>query len=194
MPQIRYVTEDVPKWGQGAFNPVPKPTPLASTGGEQSRYLQQWTDGPDPNIAGYAATSPYDLSYQPSYAQVGRSPDFTGDPQYTGQQTLSKSTRGVSDDAYVPGLPLAFRPVVNANHHMAYWTTPQDGSGKLTMGPNGSNTHMKIFSDNPLPVPAQNPGRVAMPAMRTTPKGTPIATAWPRPFIAWPSWGSSRQA
>jgi hypothetical protein len=193
MPQIRYVTQDVPKWGTGAFNPVPKPTPLASTGGEQTRILQQWTDGPDPNLAGYAATNPGDLSFQPSYAQVGRSSDFSGAPQYTGQPPLPNGYN-VPDNAFVPGLPLAFRPVVNANHTMAYRTTPFDTAGKQTMGPNGSNTHMKIFSDNPLPVPAQNPGRVAMPAMRTQPKGTPIATAWPRPFISWPTWGTSRQA
>jgi hypothetical protein len=178
MPQIRYKTNDVPQWGMGAFSPVVPPTPLASTGGEQLRLLQQWTDAPDPNVAGMASTAPANLSFQPSYAQVGRSNDFGGVP----------------DKTYVPGLPLAFRPVVNERHFMAYRTTPQNAAGVQTMGPNGSNTHLKIFSDNPLPVPAQNPGRVAMPAMRTTPKGTPIATAWPRPFIAWPTWGTSRQA
>lgn len=87
----------------------------------------------------------------------------------------------------VEGLPLAFRPVENATHKMSYWTTPEN------MGPNGPNIHMKIFSDNPLPVPAANPGRVAMPAQKQPPWGTVIATAWPRPFISWPSWGSSRQ-
>ena len=171
MPQIRYATNDVPKWGTGAFNPVPKPTPLASTGGEQLRLLQQYDIDPDPNLK----------SYNPG-------PDETDDSQGSYAQTDPRST------TYVPGLPQAFRPVGNWGHQMRYWTSPQDASGKQTMGPNGSNTHMKIFSDNPLPVPAQNPGRVAMPAMRTTPKGTPIATAWPRPFITWPSWGTSRQA
>lgn len=193
MPQIRYKTNDVPAWGQGAFSPVPIPTPLASSGGEQLRLLQQWTDGPDPNLAGYASTNPGDLSFQPSYAQVGASPDFDGVPQYTGQPGLPNGYT-VPDNAYIPGLPLAFRPVVNARHFMAYRTTPQDSTGKQTMGPNGSNTHMKIFSDNPLPVPARNPGRVAKAAMRTQPIGTPIATAWPRPFISWPTWGTSRQA
>lgn len=193
MPVWRYQTNDVPQWGTGAFNPVPKPTPLASSGGEQTRNLQQFTDAADPNLAGYSATNPADLSIQPSYAQVGRSPDYSGSPQYTGQ-AAPDTGYNIPDAAFVPGLPLAFRPVVNAKHHMAYWTTPRDQAGKQTMGPNGSNTHMKIFSDNPLPVPARNPGRVAMPAMRTQPKGTPIATAWPRPFISWPTWGTSRQA
>jgi hypothetical protein len=178
MPVFRYMTNDVPQWGTAAFSPVFKPTPLASTGGEQTRLLQQWTDAEDPNLAGMASTAPRNLSFQPSYAQIGTSPDF-----------------GVDIDAtYVPGLPLAFRPVVNARHFMAYSTTPQDGAGKQSMGPNGYNTHLKIWSDNPLPIPAQNPGRVAKAAMRTQPAGTPIATAWPRPFISWPTWGSSRQA
>ena len=75
----------------------------------------------------------------------------------------------------------------NASHTMAYWTTPQN------MGPNGPNVHMKIFSDNVVPLPAGNYGRVAPPAMRTPPFGTVIATAWPRPFITWPTWGTSRQ-
>lgn len=193
MPQWRYRTDDVPAWGTGAFNPVPKPTPLASTGGEQLRVLQQWTDGPDPNLAGYASTNPGDLSFQPSYAQVGKSADYSGSPEYTGEPPLPNGYR-VPDNAFVPGLPLAFRPVVNARHFMAYRTSPRDASGKQTMGPNGSNTHMKIFSDNPLPVPAQNPSRVAMPAMRAPIAGTVVATAWPRPFISWPTWGKSRMA
>lgn len=188
MPQIRYKTNDVPQWGRGAFTPVTGPTPLASTGGEQKRFLQQWTDGPDPNLAGMAATSPENLSYQPSYAQVGLSPDFSGVGSYTGQPPLPNRATAIADRTYVPGLPLAFRPVVNANHHMAYWTNTQN------MGPNGTNTHMKIWSDNPIPLPAQNPGRVAMPAMRAQPTGTIIATAWPRPFVSWPTWGGSRQA
>jgi hypothetical protein len=164
LPQIRYVTNDVPAWGMGAFTPVVPPTPLASTGGEQLRLLQQYDSDPDPQLEGFASTAPYDTELQGSYATK------------------------------VAGLPLAFRPVTNQGHQMRYWTGPQDASGKQTMGPNGSNTHMKIFSDNPLPVPAQNPSRVAMPAMKATPKGTPIATAWPRPFISWPTWGTSRQS
>lgn len=178
MPVWRYATNDVPQWGTGAFNPVPKPTPLASSGGEQSRYLQQWADAPDPNLADYDPGSPNGADTQGSYANVGPAADF----------------QGITDKTYVPGLPLAFRPVVNARHFMSYWTTPRNVSGKQTMGPNGSNTHIKIWSDNPLPVPAHNPGRVAMPAMRTQPIGTPIATVWPRPFISWPTWGTSRSA
>jgi hypothetical protein len=194
MPQIRYQTNDVPAWGMGAFTPVVPPTPLASTGGEQLRLLQQWTDAEDPNVAGMASTAIENLSYQPSYAQVGNSSDFSGQESYGSPYAGRAANGGVTDRTYVPGLPLAFRPVINARHFMAYSTTPQDASGKQTMGPNGSNTHMKIYSDNPLPIPANNPGRVAKPAMRTQPVGTPIATAWPRPFISWPSWGTSRQA
>lgn len=158
MPTIRYVTNDVPKWGTAAFSPVPIPTPLASTGGEQKRYLQQYDVAPDPGVEGYASTAPRDTELQGSYATKTQ------------------------------GLPGAFRPVVNQGHQMRYWTDAQN------MGPNGKNTHIKIWSDNPLPVPARNPGRVAKAAMRTQPKGTIIATAWPRPFISWPTWGSSRQA
>lgn len=169
---IRYTTNDVPQWGKGAFTPVPAMTPLSSSGGEQKRFLQQWSEAPDPNLAGMAATAIGNFDYQNSYAQVGQSADFIGVP----------------DKTFVPGLPMAFRPVMNLVHRMMYWATAQN------MGPNGPNVHMKIFSDNPLPIPAQNPGRVAMPAMRTQPKGTIIATAWPRPFISWPTWGTSRQA
>lgn len=172
MPVIRYKTNNVPQWGRGAFSPVPIPTPLASTGGEQKRYLQQWSSAEDPNLAGFTQSRPSNFDIQGSYVQVGNSEDF-----------------GIQHDStYVPGLPGAFRPVVNQTHAMRYWTTAEN------MGPNGRNTHMKIWSDNPLPVPAQNPGRVAMPAMRTQPIGTIIATAWPRPFLQWPTWGSSRQA
>lgn len=166
MPQIRYVTNDVPAWGMGAFTPVVPPTPLASTGGEQIRELAQWSPSPDPALE----------SFNPG-------PDQTADGQGSYAQTDPRST------TYVRGLPLAFRPVVNATHAMRY---RQRIAG--LMGPNSRNTHMKIFSDNPLPVPAQNPSRVALPAMRTQPVGTPIATAWPRPFISWPTWGKSRQA
>lgn len=88
----------------------------------------------------------------------------------------------------VQGLPLAFMPVVNATRSMAYWTTPEN------MGPNGPNTHIKLWSDNPLPVPAGDYGRVGMPAQTQPPWATVIATAWPRPFISWPTWGTSRQA
>ena len=171
MPVIRYITNNVPQWGTGAFNPVVPPTPLASTGGEQSRLLQQWSDAPDPDLAGYSASRPDDPDIQGSHANA-----IKGTP------------------THVSGLPLAFRPVVNGTHQMRYWTKPQDLAGKQTMGPNGSNTHMKIWSDNPLPVPAQNPGRVAMPAMRAPIAGTIIATPWPRPFISWPTWGTSRQS
>jgi len=170
VPAIRYRTDDVPKWGMGAFTPVPSTTPLATTGGEQSRYLEQWTDAPDPALAGFSPSAPYNIDQQPSYAQA------------------------VPDATHVAGLPMAFRPVVNAAHAMAYWTSPSDTQGRQTMGPNGSNTHMKIWSDNPLPVPARDPGRVAIPAMRAPIAGTVIATAWPRPFISWPTWGQSRQA
>ena len=89
---------------------------------------------------------------------------------------------------HVGGLPGAFAPVRNATHAMQYWTTAQN------MGPNGPNLHMKIYSDNPLPVPAANPGRVAMPAQKQPPWGTVIATAWPRSYVSWPTWGTSRQA
>lgn len=158
MSRIAYRTDDVPKWGTGAFTPIPAITPSASSAGEQRRYLQQWAPAPDPMLAGYAATNPNDIEYQPSYATK------------------------------VEGLPGAFRPVVNLVHAMSYWTTPEN------MGPNGPNTHMKLWSDNPLPVPARNPGRVAMPAMKQPPWATTIATAWPRPFINWATWGTSRQS
>jgi hypothetical protein len=162
---IRYTVNDVPAWGTGAFTPVPSTTPLASSGGQQKRYMEQWCDAPDPYLAGYASGPPGDPDQQGSYANA-----------------IPASAQ------HVAGLPLAFRPVVNGTHKMAYIASNEN------MGPNGPNLTMKIFSDNPLPIPASNPGRVAMPAMRTTPKGTVIATAWPRPFLSWPTWGSSRQS
>jgi len=33
-----------------------------------------------------------------------------------------------------------------------------------------------------------------MPAQTQPPFGTVVATPWPRPFITWPTWGTSRQA
>lgn len=158
MARIAYRTDNVPKWGTGAFTPIPAVTPSASSAGEERRYLAQWSATPDPMLEGFAGTANYDTEFQPSYATKTQ------------------------------GLPLAFRPVVNATHGMRYWTTPEN------MGPMSRNIHMKIFSDNPLPVPAANPGRVAMPAQKQPPWATVISTAWPRPFVSWPSYGTSRQA
>jgi hypothetical protein len=170
MPQIRYTTDNVPRAGRGAFAPVPIPTPLSTTGGEQTRLLQQWAPTPDPALQNMEAAPCGASDMQGSYAQIG------------GSKT------------YVPGLPMAFRPVVNDTHAMSYRTTPQDPGGAQSMGPNGYNTHIKIWSDNPLPVPAGDYGRVAKPTWRTQPAGTIIATAWPRPFVQWPTWGQSRSA
>lgn len=185
--RIAYRTDNVPAAGAGAFSPVPIPTPLASTGGTQVRLLKQWTDAQDPNLAGFASTAPWDLSFQPSYAQVGLPPNVSRQPQFTGQAPPGENFGDVPDRAYVPNLPLAFRPVVNARHHMAYVATADN------MGPMAWQK-MKIFSDNVLPVPAVNPGRTPIPAMRQPPWGTVVSTAWPRPFLTWPTWGTSRQA
>lgn len=84
-------------------------------------------------------------------------------------------------------LPQAFARQRNAAHHMAYVTTADN------MGP-VSWQRIKIFSDNVLPVPAVNPGRTPVPAQGQPPWGTVVATPWPRPFITWPTWGTSRQA
>lgn len=157
MSRIAYRTENAPRWGTGAFTPIPAVTPSASSAGEERRYLAQWSPTPDPQLKGRDRGC--DLTaMQGSYATD------------------------------VGGLPGAFRPVVNATHRMSYWTTPEN------MGPNGPNVHMKIYSDNPLPVPAVNPGRVAIPAQAQPPWATVIATAWPRSYISWPTWGTSRQA
>ena len=185
--RIAYRTDNVPQWGTGAFAPAGIPTPLASTGGTQVRYLEQWTDAQDPNVAGFANTAPWDLSYQPSYAQVGLAPNVSRQPQFTGQDPPGAVFGDIPDRAYVPGLPLAFRPVVNARHHMAYVASPEN------MGPVAWQ-RIKIFSDNVLPVPAANPGRTGVPAQTQPPFGTVVATPWPRPFITWPTWGTSRQA
>lgn len=83
-------------------------------------------------------------------------------------------------------LPGAFLRQRNALHQMSYVATADN------MGPVAWQ-HIKIFSDNVLPVPAANPGRTAVPAQAQPPWGTVIATPWPRPFITWPTWGTSRQ-
>ena len=118
---------------------------------------------------------------------MGLAPNVSRQPQFTGQDPPGAVFGDIPDRAYVPGLPLAFRPVVNARHHMAYVASPEN------MGPVVWQ-RIKIFSDNVLPVPAANPGRTSMPAQTQPPFGTVVATPWPRPFITWPTWGTSRQA
>ena len=111
----------------------------------------------------------------PGYAST-RPDDFVFQGSYA-QPTTTDGTAG---------LPRAFERVKMARHHMAYVATADN------MGP-VSWQHMKIFSDNVLPVPAVNPGRTAIPAQKQPPWGTVVATPWPRPFITWPTWGTSRQ-
>lgn len=159
--RIAYRTDNVPQWGTGAFNPIPTPTPLASTGGTQVRLLAPWSPTPDPHVPGYASTRPDDVAYQGSYAEP--------------------STADGTENA-----PAAFLRQRNARNAMSYIATADN------MGPMAWQK-MKIFSDNVLPVPAANPGRVALPAQAQPPWGTVIATPWPRPFITWPTWGTSRQ-
>lgn len=81
------------------------------------------------------------------------------------------------------GLPGAFPAVPDATRHEPYWNN-RGGYGEATM---------KRVSDNPLPVPAVNPGRTPTPAWKVPPFGTVVSTAWPRPYISWPTWGTSRQ-
>ena len=159
--RIAYRTDNVPQWGMGAFTPTPIPTPLATTGGTQKRYLFPYTDAPDPMVASYAPGPPYDAIQQGSFAQPS-------------------ATDGTA------GLPGAFLRQISSRHHMAYVTTAEN------MGP-VSWQRVKIFSDNVLPVPAANPGRTPIPAQSQPPWGTVVATPWPRPFITWPTWGTSRQ-
>ena len=159
--RIAYRTDNVPQWGTGAFTPPPIPTPLATTGGTQTRYLIAYTDAPDPMVASYAPGPPYDAYQQGSFAQ----------PNPTDRTAA---------------LGGAFLRQQNHRHHMAYVTTARN------MGP-VSWQRIKIFSDNVLPVPAANPGRTVMGAQRQPPWGTVVATPWPRPFITWPTWGTSRQ-
>lgn len=84
-------------------------------------------------------------------------------------------------------LPGAFLRQANARHAMSYVATADN------MGPVAWQ-RIKIFSDNVLPIPAANPGRTAVPAQAQPPWGTVVATPWPRPYITWPTWGTSRQA
>lgn len=162
--RIAYRTDDVPQWGTGAFNPIPMTTPLASTGGTQIRTLTQWDPAPDPQMPGFASVNPQWTMYQGSYAQP--SP--------------------VDRTAALGG---AFLRQVDAVHHMSYNASAQNMGPWAWQKMAGMNTN-----NNPLPVPAGNPGRTPLPAMRQPPWGTVISTAWPRPFITWPTWGTSRQA
>jgi hypothetical protein len=85
--------------------------------------------------------------------------------------------------------PAAVLRQVDAVHHMSYVTTAQNMGPWAWQGFAGFDTN-----HNPLPVPAVNPGRTPVAAMRQPPWGTIVSTAWPRPFVTWPSWGTSRQA
>jgi hypothetical protein len=159
---IRYRVDDVPSWGMGAFAPVPAMTGTAATAGTQRRYLQQWTDAPNPGQNAFNNGPCWnDGNTQGSYVDA--------------------HAAGVTSGAFIP------RPSPNARHFMQYWV----GLGP-SAGPNGTDLTMAIFSDTPVPVPAHNIGRAAMPAMKQPPWATIVSTAWPRPFISWPSWGSSR--
>ncbi len=130
---------------------------------------------------GSAATAGIEKRYLQQWAP-------TPDPELAGQANLPSSPQVAGSYADPPaGAPGAFARQHNALHGMSYWTTPQG------MGPM-NDPSMRIYSDNPLPVPAQNIVRTAAPAFTNPPFGTIISTPWPRPYITWPTWGTSRQA
>ena len=166
MTAIRYRVDGVPQWGTTAFSPVPAMTPTAATAGTQRRSLQQWTAAPNPLLESFAPGPPYDMVQQGSFANPAPL---------------------AFDKSHVPGAFIPSGPP-EQRHFMQYWV-----SNGPAQGPNGTDTTMKIFSDNPVPVPAVNFARVTQPAMKQPPWATIVSTAWPRPFVTWPTWGSSRQ-
>lgn len=117
----------------------------------------------------------------PDAGVMGYAPGTVRDVMASGSYAQPSPIDGTAN------LPGAFLRQVNARHAMSYVAEP-DNMGPVVW------QKIKIFSDNVLPVPAQNPGRTGVAAQSQPPWGTPIATPWPRPFITWPTWGTSRQA
>lgn len=91
------------------------------------------------------------------------------------------------------GLPQAFARQSEFSSREPYWTSP-NANGIQQMGASGAFTTMKLSSDNPLPMPAGNWVRSAVPGMRQPPWATIITTPWPRPYVTWPTWGTSRSS
>ncbi len=161
--RISYRTDNVPACGAGAFLPQPARTGTSATAGIMRRYAIFGKNVPSPN---------------PQLKSQMNGPPYS----YTQQGSFADPPAGLSQ---------AFARQSEFNSREPYWVSNY-ANGELQMGPNGAFLTMKIYSDNPLPVPATNYIRSAAPVMKQPPWATIVTTGWPRPFVTWPTWGNSR--
>lgn len=162
MSRIAYRTDNVPQCA-GAFMPVPVVTGTSATAGVMRRYAIFGNRVPSPNPQ-----------------LEGMAPGACVSPQLQGSFANPP-----------PGLNAAFNHQSEYSSREPYWTSVY-ANGVQEMGASGAFTTMKLRSDNPLPVPATNWVRSAAPVMRQPPWATIVTTANPRPFVSWPTWGTSR--
>jgi hypothetical protein len=160
--RIAYRTDNVPQCA-GAFMPSPAMTGTSATAGIMRRYAQ-FGKTVDQGPPGLKA---YQTGPPYSFAQQG---SFAEPP---------------------PGLNAAFEHQSNKGAQQPRWNVPY-ANGVQQMGASGAFTTMKLLSDNPLPMPATNFVRSAAAVMRQPPWATIVTTPNPRPFVAWPTWGTSR--
>ncbi len=165
MSRIAYRTDNVPGAGAGAFLPVPARTGTSATAGVMSRFA----------LFGKSQSTP-----NPALKSM-----MNGPPYSSAQQGSFAEPP--------PGLPEAFAHQSEYSAHEPYWNSPYK-NGVQQMGASGAFTTMKLWSDNPLPVPAGDFVRSAGVAMRQPPWATIMTTPNPRPFIQWPTWGTSRSS
>jgi hypothetical protein len=165
MSRIAYRTDNIPANGAGAFMPVPARTGTSATAGVMRRFAQFGKTTAAPN--------PQLKAFAPG-------------PPY------DSAVQGSFADP-PPGLPLAFDHQSEFSSREPYWTSP-NANGVQQMGASGAFLTMKLSSDNPLPMPSGDFVRSAGVAMKQSPWATAIATAWPRPYTVWSTWGQSRSA
>jgi hypothetical protein len=166
---IRYRMLNAPAKGTGAFMPAPTTTPAASSGGEQIRIGYPGNlpipSSPPPGISGVNYCSPASVA---GWANDDFQPDTTSPPP--GGKTQQMAFAG-------PATP--FLPTI-------YYTKPTFMGPMHGLGAAG----MKIYSDNVIPMPAEQPGYVAKVGFTPPPRlGGRSVTAWPAPFTQWPAYG-----
>lgn len=162
MSRIAYRTDNVPQCA-GAFMPAPAMTGTSATAGVMRRFAQ------------FGKTTA-----APNPKLKGLAAGSCPSPELQGSFANPP-----------PGLNAAFDHQSEFSSSEPYWDAPY-ANGEQVMGASGAFLTMKLNSDNPLPMPATNFIRSAAAVMRQPPWATIVTTPNPRPFVAWPTWGTSR--